>query len=97
MNEESRLPLALFRQAILKLEAFAGDIHEIMEDESVSEEEKVTLGVIRELTATIGAHLINIVSSEIPEAEFLNEQFPMDEIGPWPGEEADEDLLQTEV
>ena len=90
---EPRLPLGLCKQASMKLEAFASDVYEILEDEALTPEEKEIFQTMRELSATMMAQLINIVRKEcseegflagIPEGELLAEQVPMDAIDPWP-------------
>lgn len=81
---EPRLPLGLCKQASMKLEAFASDVYEILEDEALTPEEKEIFQTMRELSATMMAQLINIVRKECSEEEFLAEQVPMDAIDPWP-------------
>lgn len=88
-DQEHRLPLGLCKQAVLKLEAFTGDIREILEDEGLTDEEKAIFQQIAEYSSVFMAHIVNIVSRECGEEEFLNENFPMDEIGQYPGDDVD--------
>jgi hypothetical protein len=46
-----------------------------------------------DLANNIMAHLINTVNREVPEAEFLSEEVPMDDIDPYPEAEDDTDVL----
>lgn len=95
METESRLPLGLFKQALLKLESFADDIHEILEDPDINAEERNTLQAMSEYSATMAAHIINIIRVECDEEEFLAEEVPMDVIGSYPGD--DMDIIDQEV
>ncbi|MCM1220701.1 MAG: hypothetical protein NC548_40050 [Lachnospiraceae bacterium] len=88
-ENQHRLPLGLCKQAVLKLEAFTGDIREILEDPDLEEDEKKIFEQIVEYSSVFMAHIMNIVGKECGEEEFLNENFPMDEIGQYPGEEGD--------
>lgn len=84
-ESKGRLPLGLCRQAVMKLEAFAIDIHEILEDPDLNEDERQTFTTIAEITATMGATIVNTVTAEIGEEEFLAEMPEMDQIDQWPG------------
>ena len=96
MDEKTyKLPLGLCKQASLKLESFIGDIHEILEDEEVPEEDRPIFETMIELGNTIMVQLTNTVKRECGEEEFIAETIPMDEIGTWPGEEGD--LLDTDA
>lgn len=86
-EKEDRLPLGLCKQAALKLEAFTGDIREILEDEGLTDDEKAIFEQMVEYSSVFLAHIVNIVSKECGEEEFLGETFPMDEIGQYPGDE----------
>jgi hypothetical protein len=94
MNEnESHLPLGLCKQAAMKLDAFISDVHEIMEDEEITDADRQDFRVMVDLANNIMAHLINTVNREVPEAEFLSEEVPMDDIDPYPEAEDDTDVL----
>lgn len=99
MNEEqNRLPLGLFKQAVMKLDSFLSDIAEIKEDEDINDIEKQNLNTISEMGQTMLAHLINMVSSEIDEEEFLNENIEMDEIDAFPETEIEtKDIIDEEI
>lgn len=84
-NEGSVLPLGLCRQAVLKLEAAASDIREIIEEEGLDATDKENFEKMAEIIGVMMANIVNIVSKEIGEEEFLAEQPELDEIGQWPG------------
>lgn len=84
-NEGGVLPLGLCRQAVLKLEAAASDIREIIEEEGLDATDKENFEKMAEIIGVMMANIVNIVSKEIGEEEFLAEQPELDEIGQWPG------------
>lgn len=93
------IPLALCKQASMKLDAFMADIHEIMEDEDLGQEHKQTFATMLELANTIMVNLVNTIREECDEEDFISEKVPMDEIDPWPGEGGEgneEDLLMSD-
>ena len=81
------LPLGLCKQAALKLEAFNGDVREILEEEDLTAEERSIFEQMAEYSSVFLAHIVNIVHEECGEEEFLGEACPMDEIGRYPGDE----------
>lgn len=94
MNEEKGLPLGLCRQSVMKLESALNDFNEIMEDESINDEQRLLFETLAETTGRIMASVINVVSQELGEDEFLGEQIEMDKIdmypdGSYPLEEVD--------
>jgi len=93
METEHKLPLGLFKQACMKLDAFLADVHEIREDESLDEENKETLTRMIEIAGVMEANLINIVKKEMNEEDFLNEKIEMDQIDEYP----EEDILNSPV
>lgn len=99
MDEERtyKIPLALCKQASMKLDSFMTDIREILEDEDVEPEDKATFSTMLELGSAIMVNLVNLVRKECEETDFLSEQIPMDEIDPWPGDGVDDDVLDTEA
>lgn len=84
-NQESRLPLGLCRQAVMKLDSFIGDIHEILEEEDLMDHEIENFKKMAEIAGIMMANIVNTVSGEIGEEEFLAETPDMDPIDPWPG------------
>lgn len=84
-NEGGVLPLGLCRQAVLKLESAASDIREIIEEEGLDATDKENFEKMAEIIGVMMANIVNIVSKEIGEEEFLAEQPELDEIGQWPG------------
>ncbi len=95
-NIEHRIPLGLCKQAFMKLETAMSDIYEIMEDEDLNPDEKQVFAEIADCLSVSMAHIVNLVSKEIGEEDFLNEAIPMDEIGTYPGDE-EENLLNEPV
>ena len=75
-----RVPLGLCRHAVMKLDAFMADIHEIKEDEDLSPEDRQTFEQIVETSGEMMAAIVNMVTKEIGEDEFLSENVAV-EIG----------------
>ena len=73
----------------MKLNSFITDIHEISEDSDVDPEDKETFIQIAEVAGIMMANIVNIVSKECGEEEFLNEEIPLDDIDTYPGDEDD--------
>lgn len=95
-SNEGRIPLGLFKQAYMKIESALMDFHEIKEDEDIDGDEKKIIDDMIECTEVMMAHIINIVSKEMGEEEFLNEHVPIDEIDQFPSSESD-DILEQHV
>lgn len=75
-----RVPLGLCRQAVMKLDAFMVDIHEIKEDEELSPEDRQIFEQIAEISGEMMAAIVNMVTKEMGEEEFLSEDVVMDKI-----------------
>ena len=73
-----RVPLGLCRHAVMKLDAFMADIHEIKEDEDLSPEDRQTFDQIVETSGEMMAAIVNMVTKEIGEDEFLSENVAVD-------------------
>ncbi len=73
-----RVPLGLCRHAVMKLDAFMADIHEIKEDEDLSPEDRQTFEQIVETSGEMMAAIVNMVTKEIGEDEFLSENVAVD-------------------
>lgn len=84
MDEEKGLPLGICRQSVMKLESVLNDFNEIMEDDSINDEQRYLFEVLAETTGRIMASVINLVSQEMDEDEFLGEQIEMDKIDMYP-------------
>jgi len=94
------LPLGLYKQACMKLDAFTSDLFLIQEDASCTDDDKVELSCACNLCGDIGARLLNIIKRECNEDEFLSEDLPMDDIDDWPepeDEDVGEELLSTPI
>ena len=83
MND-GKIPLGLCKQACMKLGSFLEDIHEIKEDPDLDPEDREVFEKISDISAIMMANIVNIVSKEMGEEEFLNEEVPMDEISEYP-------------
>ena len=59
-----RVPLSLYRQAAMKLDAFMADIHEIKEDEELSPEDRQIFEQIAEISGEMMAAIANMVTKE---------------------------------
>lgn len=92
---DSKLPLAICKQAAMKLEAFINDINEAKEDDDLDPSDKEMFEKMAEVGCTMLASLINIVNKECDEAIFISEDIPMDEIPEYP--EGTINLLDEEI
>lgn len=88
-NPEYKVPIGLCKQAVMKIESAMVDILEIREDELLSDENKYAMNGIAEILGQINAVIVNIVSQELGEDEFLAEVVEMDPIDPYPGDDID--------
>lgn len=93
--KDGKIPLGLCKQAALKLESFISDICEIKEDPDLDPQDKDDFEKMIELAGTMEAVIVNIVSKECEEDEFMGEEIDMDEIGTYPGDA--EDILEEEI
>lgn len=84
-----RVPLGIFKQAMMKIESAVLDLHEIKEDEELDPADKPMIEAMIETMSIISANIINIIKKEMDEDDFLAEDFAMDEIGTFPGDEVD--------
>lgn len=92
---DGKIPLGLCKQAALKLESFIVDVCEIREDPDVDESDKEDLAKMVEMAGIMEATIINMVSKECGEEEFLSIDVPMDEVGSYPGD--DTDIMEEEI
>lgn len=92
---DNKLPLGIMRQAIMKMDSFISDIHECMEDEDVTDDQKYVFQQIVETAGNMEAAIVNMASVEIPEEDFLRETITPDPIDPYPG--TDDDLLDEPI
>lgn len=77
MNE-GRLPLGIFKQAMMKLDSFHSDMYEIIEDEDINDEERKQCEVMAEIAYTMMSNISYIVSTEIDPDEFYDLKVEMD-------------------
>lgn len=97
-ENQYRLPLGLCKQAFMKIESFVADIHEILEDDDLTPEEKYEFIQMAEVGGLLGVRLLNIVKKECGEEEFLSEDVTMDDIGLFPESEVfDPDVLDNTI
>lgn len=93
--ETNTLPLGLCKQAVMKLDSFSADIREIIEDENLSPEHKLMFTQMVEMSGTMMAGILNIVSNEMDEESFVAETIDMDTIPEFPEDMSD--LLDKEI
>lgn len=86
-ENNGRIPLALAKQAFMKLESAMSDINEIKEDPDMTEREIHMMESVSEMLGTAMSVIINLVSEELGEDEFLSEEINMDKIDPYPGDD----------
>ena len=101
MENESRLPLGICKQAIMKLDSFITDVNEIAEDEEITQEDKEKFLYMSELAGNMMATIENMINREMDEADFIREEIGMDEIDEYPDNylsyKDDEDLLDSQI
>ena len=101
MENESRLPLGICKQAIMKLDSFITDVNEIAEDEEITQEDKEKFLYMSELAGNMMATIENMINREMDEADFIREEIGMDEIDEYPDNylsyKDDEDLLDAQI
>ena len=89
---DTKLPLGIIKQGCLKLESFIVDMQEVLEDEDFKDpNDRETITRITEMANTMEAALVNLVTQEIGEEEFISEKIQMDELGDFP--EIERDIL----
>lgn len=88
-TNEQKLPLGILRQAVMKIESFAIDMREAAEDPDIDPEDKAEFEKQAEVAGTMMARIVNMVSKELGEEEFLSEEFNMDEIDAFPGSDVE--------
>ena len=81
---DGKLPLGICKQSVMKLDSFITDMHEAKEDPDINDEQRELFTNLANMAATMQAYIVNLVSSEIGEEEFLNEDFAMDDIEEYP-------------
>lgn len=86
-------PLAIVKQAVMKLDSFMTDIHEIREEPDIDEEDKQTLDAIAGTADLMLAYLVNMIREECEEEDFMNEDIQMDPIDSYP----DKDILDQAI
>lgn len=94
---DSKLPLGICKQCLMKLDSALEDINEVREDDEVSNEDKEDFQEMAAYIGQIMALITNKVSKEMDENDFMNETLEMDPLT----EDTDEDdinnLLNTEI
>ena len=94
-ENKSTLPLGILRQAVMKLDSFITDMKECIEDEDTNPEDKEQFEKMAEVAGDMQAIIVNMVSREISEEDFLNEHIDPDQLEPYPGTE--ESLLDETI
>lgn len=92
---DGKIPLGLCKQAALKLDSFISDCCEIKEDPDLDPKDKEDFDKMVELAGVMEATIVNIVSKEMGEDDFTNENVEMDDIGTYP--ESNADILEETI
>lgn len=93
--EESKLPMGICRHCITALDAAKTDIHEILEDEEINEEDRNQFQYISEILGDMIAVIVNMTNREIDEDDFMAEHIDLQLEDYW--EEPEIDILDEEV
>ena len=93
--EESKLPLGICRHCITALDAAKTDIHEILEDEEINEEDRNQFQYISEILGDMMAVIINMINRECDEEDFLQEHIDLQLEDYWG--EPEIDILDEEI
>lgn len=75
-EQEHRLPLGVLRHAMKFIDIGMSDLREAIEDDEVDEGTKARIQSYAEILGDVNAGLINIISDEIGESEFLAIEVP---------------------
>ena len=76
MNE-SKLPLGICRHCVAALDAAKTDIHEIMVDDEVNDEDKQNFAYISDVIGDMMATIINMTNRECDEEDFMAEHIDL--------------------
>ena len=90
---DGKLPLGILKQAVMKLDSANTDIKDAMADEDLTPDDVEALSQVSEVLQNTEAFLYSMVSQEIDEDEFANEDVDMDEISEFP----ESNILDTEI
>ena len=90
---DGKLPLGILKQAVMKLDSANTDIKDAMADEDLTPDDVEALSQVSEILQNTEAFLYSMVSEEMDEDEFANEEVEMDEISEFP----ESDILDTNV
>ena len=90
---DGKLPLGILKQAVMKLDSANTDIKDAMVDEDLTPDDVEALSQVSEILQSTEAYLYSMVSGEMDEDEFANEEVDMDEISEFP----ESDILDTNV
>lgn len=79
MND-NKLPFGLLKQVTMKFDSVTSDLLEIAEDEDLDEQHKQEFRDMAAAIMSMGTRVLCIVSQEMDEDEFTNEDIEMDTI-----------------
>ena len=94
MNE-STLPLGILRHCIAALDVAKSDIHEVVEDEEIDDEDRQDFAYISEILGDMIATIVNKTNREIPEEDFMAEHIDLKFEDYWTEEIGD--ILDEEI
>ena len=92
---DGKLPLGILRQATMKMDSFMQDMYEACEDEDVTDDQRHTFMALAEIAGNMSAQIVNVISAEMSEEDFIREEIDMDAIESYPG--TNTDLLDEEI
>lgn len=75
--ESSKLPLGILRHCVAALDVAKSDIHEAIEDEDITEEDRQDFEYISNIIGDIMATIVNKTNQEIPEEDFMAEHIDL--------------------
>jgi len=79
-NERDITTVDLYKEAIMKIDAFMADIRELREEDSINTEDKETLTQMAEYAGIIEATLVNMLRRETggEDEEYISESFDIE-------------------
>ena len=93
--EEYKLPLGILRHCIAALDAAKSDIHEVIEDEDIADDDRQDFTYISDILGDMIATIVNRTNREIPEEDFMAEHIDLQLEDYW--SDNIEDILDEEI
>ena len=93
--EECKLPLGILCHCIAALDAAKSDIHEVIEDEEIADDDRQDFVYISDILGDMIATIVNRTNREIPEEDFMAEHIDLQLEDYW--SDNIEDILDEEI